>query len=73
MPLSRVKQRLGVEGVEVRRPAEHEEHDDPLDLRREMRRLRRERVDGCRSGGRFLGQQRRKREPAESRPHPLEE
>ena len=40
-----VEQRLGVERVDVRRPAVHEQVDDPLGLAGEVRRLRGQRVD----------------------------
>ena len=38
---------LGVERIDLRRPAVHEQVDDVLRLRREVRRLRRERVGRC--------------------------
>ena len=40
-----VEQRLGVERIDLRRPAVHEQVDDVLRLRREVRRLRRERIE----------------------------
>ena len=44
-PCSRVQFGLRVEGIDVARPAGHEQEDDALRLRLEVRLLRRERVD----------------------------
>ena len=40
-----LERRLRVERVDLARPADHEQEDDRLRLRREVRRLRRERID----------------------------
>jgi hypothetical protein len=39
-----IQQRLGIKRVDVRRATLHEQKDDPLGPRREMRRLRSERI-----------------------------
>ena len=66
LPSSRVKQRLGVERVDVRRPALHEQEDDPLGPRRKMRRLGGERIGRRLLGARFVGQQRGQGQRAEA-------
>ena len=52
------QRRLGVERIDLRRPAVDEDVDDVLRLRREVRLLRRERVD---RGLRVRGEQSRRR------------
>ena len=52
LPVVLGEPRLVVEGVDVAHAALHEEEDDALRPRREMRRLRRERID--RRGARLL-------------------
>ena len=44
LPVQLVQQRLRIERLEVRRPARHEQEDHRLRLRREVRRLRRQRI-----------------------------
>ena len=44
------EQRLGVERVDVRRPAVHEQVDDVLGLGREVRRVRQQRIAAGRGG-----------------------
>ena len=60
-----VEQRLGVERLQVARPAGHEQEDDRLRLGREVRRLRGERV-GRAGAGLLLLEHRGEREPAEA-------
>ena len=67
----RVEHRLGVEGVDLRRPTVHEQVDHPLRLRRQGGRLRRQRRAGSRRGGRSgertgFGQQPAERHRAEA-------
>ena len=66
--------RLGVEQVELRRPAGHEEVDDVLGAGRMMRRLRRERMRRRRCRGeRAAVQQRTERDGAQPEPAAAEE
>ena len=63
-----VEHRLGVERVDLRRPAVHEQVDDVLRLRREVRLLRRERVERRRRRGerRVVGEHAGEAEHAEA-------
>src|SRR5262245_21205801 len=56
--------RFGIEGVQMRRTAEQEQHDYPFGARREMRRPGRERV--CRRGGGLVGEERGQSQGAEA-------
>ena len=62
-----VENRLRIERVNVRRAAEHEQHDDALGARREMRFAQRQRA-GC---GGIFGEQRGQRQPAKAGSHLL--
>ncbi len=60
LPLVVLQGGLGVERIDVRRPAVHEQEDQALGPRREVRRVRRQRVE---RDGRLLGPRRGGEEP----------
>ena len=70
---------LVVERIDVRRPADHEEEDDGLGARREMRRTRGEGVErieldgGLAGGWCFEPPQRAQRDGSEARTHLVQE
>ena len=61
------QRRLGVERIDVRRAAVHEQEDDPLGPRREVRRLRRQRIAAARPRCGRAGRRRPARSPAPAR------
>ena len=79
LPVKLLKLGLVVERVDVRRPADHEEEDDGLGARREMRRTRGEGIErieidgGFASGLRLEPPQRAQRNGSEARTHLVQE
>ena len=65
LPASAASRGLGSKRIDVRRPAGHEQEDQPLGLGREVRRLERERAGGVGGPGR-IRQERSQAEQAEA-------